>query len=45
MAGPNRGRTNLPPRHDEGSAFVTGGGEHAAQLFELHYSFHGTPPA
>ena len=27
MAGPNRGRTVLPPRHDEGDAFVAGGGE------------------
>jgi hypothetical protein len=27
MAGPNRGRTVLPPLYDEGQAFVTGGGE------------------
>src|SRR4051812_46664879 len=26
-AGPNRGRTVLPPRHDEGIAFVLGGGK------------------
>src|SRR5436190_19733045 len=30
MAGPNRGRTVLPPLHDEGNAFVIGGGNLAA---------------
>lgn len=30
MAGPNRGRIALPPRHDEGNAFVVGGGDVAA---------------
>ena len=30
MAGPSRGRAALPPLHDEGIAFVIGGGEAAA---------------
>ena len=27
MADPSRGRISLPPLHDEGSAFVIGGGD------------------
>ena len=32
MADLNRGRTALPPRHDEGGAFVVGGGDAAARV-------------
>jgi hypothetical protein len=32
MAGPNHGRTVLPPCHDEGDAFVIGGGDAAAEI-------------
>jgi hypothetical protein len=30
MANPSRGRIALPPLHDEGDAFVAGGGEDTA---------------
>src|SRR5258705_425167 len=36
IAGPNRGRTVLPPLHDEGDAFVVGGGDSSAPRRE-HY--------